>query len=365
MEQLLQKIPVSGAVQTLIGITVVILVTALAAAIVRSVLFTFIGRLTRKTSTTLDDRLLKAVRGHLSLLICVFGLGILFNFIEARYHEYIGTHLFRVVDGIIYSVGVMVVAILLVRIVSTILTWYAETVATKTETTLDDEFVPLIDRTIKIVVYTLAILIILDRFEVDVKGLVAVLGIGSLAIALAAQDTLANMIGGFTIMIDRPFRIGDRVRLSDGRLVIVYQIGIRTTKFRTFDNTLVIVPNAGLVKSTIHNITYPAPRVRVVVDVGVSYDSDIKKVREAMLEEARKNPLVLETPEPYFALMNFGDSSVDVSLRSQVARPEDEWQASCELREAIFDRFRKEGIEIPFPQRVVTMVKEAPNKGKL
>ncbi len=364
MEQLLQKIPVSGTVQTLIGIVAIILVTALAVTIIRTILFAFVNRIARKTSTTLDDRLLKATRSQVSLLVYVFGLAVLFNFIEVRYHEHIGTHLFRVVDGIIYSFGVIVVAVLLIRVVSTMLAWYTETVAAKTESTLDDEFIPLIDRTVKIVVYTLAILIILDRFEVDIKGMVAVLGIGSLAVALAAQDTLANMIGGFTIMIDRPFRVEDRVRLPDGQLVIVHQIGIRTTKFRTFDNTLVIVPNAELVKSTVHNITYPAPRVRVVVDVGVSYDSDIKKVREAMLDEARKNPLVLEKPDPYFALLNFGDSSVDVSLRCQVARPEDQWQVSCELREAVFERFRQENIEIPFPQRVVTMVKVRPERNE-
>ncbi|MCP4566437.1 MAG: mechanosensitive ion channel family protein, partial [FCB group bacterium] len=226
------------------------------------------------------------------------------------------------------SVGVFVVAILILKVISAVLKWYAETIATKTDTTLDDEFIPLLDRTVKIVIITLAVLIVLDQFGVDVKGLVAVLGVGSLAIALAAKDTLANMIGGFTIMIDRPFRVGDMVRLADGNRVVVHEIGIRSSKFLTFDNTLVIVPNSEIIKSTVHNITYPHPRVRVVVKVGVSYDSDLKKVREVMLDEAAKNSKILTDPRPQVLFRDFGDSALAISLRCYIGRAKDHRRAS-------------------------------------
>jgi len=356
MEQLLQELPVSPAVRTLIGIASIILITALASALLRTLVFSTVSRMTRRTSTTLDDRLLKATRSYLSLLVYVFGLSVLFDFLGSRYTEYLGANLMEVINAIIYAVGVIVVAILLVRVVSAFLGWYGDTVAVRTETTLDDEFIPLLDRTVKIVVFTLAVLIVLEHFGVDIKGMVAVLGIGSLAVALAAQDTLANMIGGFTIMIDRPFRVGDMVSLPDERRVVVHEIGIRSTKFLTFDNTLVIVPNAELIKSTIHNVTYPMPQVRVAVDVGVSYDSDIRKVREVLLDEARQHPGVLDDPAPQFFFLNFGDSSLDVTLRCHVACAEDHRKTSSELRIQILKRFRAEGIEIPFPQRVVTML---------
>ena len=97
--------------------------------------------------------------------------------------------------------------------------------------------------------------------------------------------------------------------------------------------------------------------VRVVVDVGVGYNSDMKKVREVMLDEATKHPRVLQEPKPQLFFLSFGDSSLDVSLRCHVAQAEDHRQASSELRDQILNRFRTEGIEIPFPQRVVTMVK--------
>ena len=357
MEHLLQELPVSPAVRTLFGLIIIILATALASAMLRSVVFSAIGKLTRKTSSTLDDRLLTATRIPISLLVYIFGMSLVFNFIEVRHPNFIGGGLYRVIDSIIYGIGVVVVATLVVKAISAVLKWYGDTIAAKTDTKFDDEFVPLLDRTVKIVVVTLAILIVMDRLGIDIKGLLTVLGIGSLAVALAAQDTLANMIGGFTIMIDRPFRVGDMVRLPDGQRAIAHEIGIRSSKFLTFDNTLVIVPNAELVKSTIHNITYPKPMVRVVVDVGVGYGSDIKKVREVMLDEAAKHPEVLPDPKPQLFFLSFGDSSLDVSLRCHVAQAEDHRQASSELREQILNRFRAEGIEIPFPQRVVTMVK--------
>jgi small-conductance mechanosensitive channel len=356
MEGILEQITSSPPLQTLIGAAAIILITVLVTLILRSVVFALIHRLTRRTDTTLDDRLLKATRTYLSLLIYVLGLSALFDFIGSRYPEYLGEEFSRVIDGIIYGIGVIIVAVLIVKVVGVLLSWYGETVAVRTETTLDNEFVPLLDRTIKIIIVALALLIILDSFGIDIKGLIAVLGVGSLAIALAAQETLANMIGGFTIMIDRPFRIGDTVRLADNRRVVVYEIGIRSTKFQTFDNTLIVVPNAELIKSTVHNLTYPKPRMRIIIDVGVGYDSDINKVREVMLDEAARHSNVLRNPEPRFRLLAFGDSSLDVSLRCHVSDPEQYRQTPSELRMAILERFRAEGIEIPFPQRVITMV---------
>jgi small-conductance mechanosensitive channel len=164
------------------------------------------------------------------------------------------------------------------------------------------------------------------------------------------------MIGGFVIMIDRPFRQGDRVRLGDGTVCVAHTIGIRSTKFWTFDNTLIIVPNAELMKSTVHNITYPFPRVRVRVNVGVGYDSDMSLVERVMLDEAKRHPKVIDDPKPSFFFLDFGDSSLDVSLRCHVDDVGEQFRTGSDLRFQILERFRVEGIEIPFPQRVVTTV---------
>ena len=162
MEQLLQELPVSPGVRTLLGLIIIILATALASAMLRLIVFSAIGKLTRKTSSTLDDRLLTAARTPISVLVYIFGLSLVFNFTEARYPDLIGGGLYRVIDSIIYGIGVAVVAILIVKVISAVLKWYGDTIAAKTDTTFDDEFVPLLDRTVKIVVVTLAILIVME-----------------------------------------------------------------------------------------------------------------------------------------------------------------------------------------------------------
>jgi len=356
MSALLEQIPISPLVRDIIGAFVIILATLIAARVVKLLLALVVSQLTSRSKSDLDDRLMDAVSKWIYWLSYVLGFAVLFNYLEARLVDTVGDTFFRAIDGANYAAGVIIVAILLVRAISALLDWYRDTIAIRTATTVDDEFIPLVDRTVRIIFYSLALLIILDHFDIDIKGLIAVLGVGSLAVALAAQETLANMIAGFVIMLDRPFRVGDRVRISDGTLCVVHEIGIRSSKFRTFDNTLIIVPNSELTKSTIHNITYPHPQVRVRVDVGVSYDSDIGRVRDVMLLAAEEHPKVLDEPKPYFAFLSFGDSALDVALYCQVQRAEEQWRTGNELRETIFEGFRKEGIEIPFPQRVVTLL---------
>lgn len=355
MKQLLEQIPVAPVMRDIIGAFVIILFTFIAAAVVRMILSVIVRQAAKKTASDLDDRLLEASKRWIHWFVYILGIAVLLNYAESRLLDIVGEPVLNALDGANFAAGVAILAILMVRVVSALLDWYSENIAAQTETTLDDEIVPLIERTTKAVVYALALLVVLDHFDVNITGLITVLGVGSLAFALAAQDTLSNMIAGFVIMIDRPFRVGDRLRLPDGTISLVHEIGIRSTKFRTFDNTLIIVPNAELTKSTIHNTSYPAPRTRVVIDVGVGYDSDLDRVRKVMLEEAHLHDKVLREPEPYFAFRDFGDSSLDVSLFCHVAQDKHQWRTGCELREQILIRFRKEGIEIPFPQRVVTI----------
>lgn len=357
MYELIEKIPLPTSLQIIAASVAIIVLTILSVWIVRALLSFMVRRLASRTRTDLDDNLLSVIKRYIHYLVYIVGTAALFNYLE-HVSAGLAPDLFKGVDGILFVLGVFVIAVVIVRLMSTLLSWYATNIASRTETTLDDEFVPLADRGFRIVGYVLALLIVLDHFEVDIMGLVAVLGIGSLAIALAAKETIANMIGGFVIMIDRPFRVGDRIRLDTGTTVIVDQIGIRSTKLRTFDNTLIIVPNAELMKSTVHNLTYPHPKLRVQVDVGVGYDSDMDQVRRVMLDEAEQHPVVIDDPPPSFIFLEFGDSSLNVSLRCWVADVSEQFLTASELREQVLNRFRKEGIEIPFPQRVVTMVPE-------
>jgi small-conductance mechanosensitive channel len=356
MLNLLDKIPVDPLVQKLIGVLLIVVITLLFALIARFILMRIIKRIALATKTELDDLLLAKTHSLVYLLIYIFGLSFLFDYLEILFGEYFGAKLFIIIDGIIYALGVFLVAQFIVKLLSTFFYWYKHNIAAKTETMVDDELIPLLDRTSKIIFYVLAVLIVLDHFNVDIKGMITVLGVGSLAVALAAQETIANMIGGFVIMIDRPFRAGDWLRLSDGLVCKVHHIGVRSTKFLTLENTLIIVPNAELIKSTVHNVTYPHPETRIKIEVGVSYDSDIEQVKNILLDIASNNKNIINDPEPFFRFEEFADSSLNVSLYCRVPNVLDQFETASDLREEVLERFRENNIEIPFPQRVVTYV---------
>ena len=161
-----------------------------------------------------------------------------------------------------YSTAIFVICIFFViqRIAGAALGWYKENIAVKTATHLDDELIPILRRTSKIIIWIVAILIILPLFGININGLIATLGVGSLAVALAAQDTIANIIAGFLIMVDRPFRPGDKIKLPSGEVVAVLDIGVRRSKFLSEDKAIVIIPNLELSKSKIVNYTYGEER---------------------------------------------------------------------------------------------------------
>ena len=156
------------------------------------------------------------------------------------------------------SVAIIILSLsfFLQRLTGAFFSWYATNIARKTATTLDDEFLPLFRKATKTIIWIIALIIVLSYLGVNVNALIATLGVSSLAIALAAQDTISNIIAGFLIMIDRPFNIGDTIKLPSGEKVKVLDIGIRRSKFQGEENSIIIVPNIDLSRSKIVNFSY-------------------------------------------------------------------------------------------------------------
>lgn len=161
-----------------------------------------------------------------------------------------------------YLSTILVISITFIaqRIIEGALSWYKENIASKTTTRLDDELIPFLRRLAKTAIWVIALLVILPFYGVNINALIATLGVGSLAIALAAQDTIANIISGFMIMVDKPFRQDDKIKLPSGELVKVLDIGVRRSKFLSEDKAIIIVPNLELSKSKIVNYTYGEER---------------------------------------------------------------------------------------------------------
>jgi MscS family membrane protein len=161
-----------------------------------------------------------------------------------------------VMDKVFFALAIILLAYWITSIVGALMTWYAEKVADRTDSSLDEDFMPLMRKLAGIIIWIIALVVVLNYLGVNITAMIATLGVGSLAIALAAQDTIANVIAGFLIVIDRPFRVGDEIKLPSGEKVVVLRIGNRRSKFRSEDGSIVIVPNLDLSKSKIVNYTY-------------------------------------------------------------------------------------------------------------
>jgi len=181
-------------------------------------------------------------------------------FYQARIASYMSIQLQEDFKKYLLTILIIIIGFILQRVIDGVSTWYKENIVSKTSSSLDDQLIPIARRLLKVAVWVIALLVILPLYGINISVLITALGVSSLAIALAAQDTIANIISGFMIMVDRPFRIGDRVKIPSGEVVDVLEIGARRSKFLSQDKAIVIVPNLELSKSKIINYTYGEER---------------------------------------------------------------------------------------------------------
>jgi small conductance mechanosensitive channel len=205
-----------------------------------------------------------------------------------------------------------------------------------------------------IILKILLIVSVASMIGIQTTSFVAAIGAAGLAIGLALQGSLANFAGGVLILLFRPFKIGDWIE-AQGVSGTVDSIQIFHTVLRTGDNKTVIVPNGNLSNGIITNYNRQPTR-KVVFDVGVDYEADLQKVREVLLALA-DDPRVLKEPAPVVVVTTLGESSITMSLRVWVNTP-DYWDVLFMLNEHSRDRLKAEGVDIPFPQRVVRVVQE-------
>ncbi len=309
-------------------------------------------RLTSFTATDLDDRILSRVTPPAGLLVIFAGL-----YLAVR-HLPLPEMVHIVASGAVFVVNIIILTNIVYRITDEILSWYAARVLERNGADLDRQIMPLLEKLISIFLILAALIITLKHFNYDILSLVTALGIGSLAIGLAAKDTLANMISGFTLMIDRPFRIGDRIQLVSGQWGDVADIGLRSTKIRTADNTLLIIPNSDLCNTAIINLAFPDIRGKGKVSIGIAHGSDVEQVKKLMLGIAGEIPEILTEPQPEAYFVSFGESALNMALFFWAADYARVYALTDQLNTLILSRFKENGIDIPYPTRTVMLEKE-------
>lgn len=299
-----------------------------------------------------SDQFLKLIKRIVGLSV-LFGTGLyVLRFVE-----------FPLLTRILMAAFILLVAGPLNSMVKIVIQFLQQRLADKTDTRVDDIVFDILDKFSGIIIYIGAVVIALDVLGVNIMPFVAGAGVAGVAIGFAAKDTLSNFIAGVLLLIDRPFEVGDRIELWEAPAGSatwgdVIDIGLRATTIRNTDNIEIIIPNNVIMTRDIVNYTASSSSIRVRVNIGVSYDTDITRAKALIVDVARSLDWVLDDPAPKVVVRNFGESSVDLQLRVWIKNARKRMDTVSEVTDRVKTVFDAEGIEIPFPKRDITIIQK-------
>ncbi len=323
-----------------------LIASVIGAKLLYFIIVRYLTQLTKATKTTLDDELVAALQTPIYFLAIT--LGVYFSLLQVEallaYKD--------VIHRILLIFLIILATYTVARLLVAVLGWYDKEVSQRTGTRVSEHFMPAIRKIIYIFIYALGFVIILDQLGVKVTALIASLGVVSLAVALALQDTLSNFFAGFYIMADKPFKPGDLVKLETGEEGVVSDIGWRSTRLKLGQN-LLIVPNNKLSQSRIINYSLPIKEVTFSVGCATSYKNDLEKVEQVTLKVAREvlKAAGVRNFEPSFRFTGFGESNVMFSVVLMSGNGKDKGVLNHEFIKQLMKEFRKEGLEISLPVR--------------
>lgn len=307
-------------------------------------------KITQKTSWKGDDVIIKALKGKTFWLIFLISLYITLTITtKIPYVDFL--------KKIVFVIILLFITFVIAKILGNLVDIYLADVSSVIAKT------SLINILLKIVLFVIAGLIILDYFGISITPIITGLGIGGLAVALALQETLSNLFAGLQVLVARQIRPGDYIKLESGEEGYVLDVTWRNTVIRALPNNLIIIPNSKLANSIVVNYYKPEKELSVVIKVGVSYDSDLEKVEQVVVEVAKevlqKIPGGVKEFEPFIRYHTFNDFSIDFSVILRAKEYVDQYLLKHEFIKALHKKFQQEGIEIPFPIRTVYLKKES------
>ncbi len=326
---------------------IILLLLTVVLQVALMVLLWIVTILVGKTKTTLDDRLVAAVRHYFPPAAFLTGLYIA---LEAVYPD-ITLGMFTEFDVYI----ILMVALLGIAasgVVDAILLWYGMEIQPRKRKVSPKKVFPFVRNVVKILVLIVVAIFILQKMGVDTTAIITGLGVGGLAVALALQDTLSNFFGGVHLLVDKPFREYDYIKVNGSTEGTVDRIGWRTTKLLTPARNEIVIPNSKLSNAVIENFNSPKDNSGVYYSIGVDYDEDIEKVenilKQALEKVAKKNELMI--PDSiWLRFDSFGDFSLNFKFGYQVKGYTNRWGVWRDVAHEIYYSFKKAGISIPFP----------------
>ena len=324
-------------------------VTAMLCA--KKILFGVIRRFAAKTPTPLDDIFIKSSDFPLTLLIFASGGVVVEPLVSAAYTGV--AHYFPVIFKAAIIVSLVIFA---ERFLTNMIHEYSKRVEILRSS---GGFIRGVAR---IVVIGLGLLVLLDSFGISVTPVLASLGIGSLAVALALQPTLENLFAGIQIVIDKPIQVGHFIKLESGEEGYVHKIGWRSTWIRLLPDNMVIISNKNLVNARVLNYCYPVKELAVIAEVSVHYQSDLEQVERVTVEVAKEvlqeSSVGVKNFQPFIRYHTFGESGIHFSVILRAKEFVDQYLIKHEFIKRLHKRYMAEGIVIPYPVRAVNYEQE-------
>ncbi len=307
-----------------------------------------VWKIVEKTKTRIDDIIWGIIRFPIIILLFIYG------FVASAELLPINAYYLSLINKAYNILLILVITYLVYKIFNDIMVYEGQKLAKKTKSELDDVLIPIVEKIGDIIIVISGGLWVLSALGIDVTLFLAGLGGAAFIIGLAAQDALANFFAGMHILLDRPFSVGDYIKLEGINTVYrIDKVGVRSTRaYDVFNHEMVIIPNKMLAGDKIINMMKPDEMGKVKFSVGVAYGSDVDKVSRIIEETVNSHPDIIksEDKKPLVRLVGFGNSSLDFLIIAWIPDIMEQWRVAHELRVALYKKFNEEGIEIPFPQ---------------
>jgi MscS family membrane protein len=352
MQQILTQNYYGNTLQSWFIALAIIVLSVMLGKVIYWVFAKFIRIFTAKTQTRLDDIVVDMIEEPAVFMVVVIGIWFALKSLILP----------ETVSVIISSAYQVIVALLigwlLTRLFDALYKEYMIPLAERTETDLDDQLMPILSKGVKMIIWVMAIIIGLNNAGYDVAALIAGLGIGGLAMAMAAKDTVSNIFGGFTIFADQPFRINDRIKIAgyDGKVI---EIGVRSTRLKTLEGRIVTIPNAKFADAPVENVSWEPSR-KVKLNLGLTYDTTPEKMQQAMdiLQQINaENPHTED--DPTIAFNAFGDFAMNIMFIYYIRKGEAIAGTQSEINMEILKRFNEAGLEFAFPTQTLYNINAA------
>ena len=348
MVEFLEKLSVSPYLKAILAFVFFYL----GAKVIYLILTHLVGRLVKKTATQLDDIILSKVKAPIFYLIILAGIATGFNFLP------LSTQARVISSRILLSIVIAISCYLASTFINVLIKGWFTQRSTVTGKIKGRELIILSRKILNFIIFGLLIIFILTLWEIKVTALVASLGIAGFVLGFALRDIFANIFGGIALIADRSFKIGDFIKLESGEVGEIIDIGLRSTRIKSFDEgNEIIIPNNSLVISKITNYGRPLINLKMVVKIGVAYGSDIKKTRQVLLDCTKKIEEIQEDPSPRVYFMEMADFFLNFRVVFWIADFRQRFDIRDKFVSLAYEELQSKGIKIPFPTRTIHIEK--------